>query len=473
MEPRNVLYPTDLSPCSRQAFPHALELAQRYGACLHIVHVVAVDAGLPYGPAFAVTSTEVAYERVAREVAGALAALVGEARARGVVAVAAQPRELQVGPALLAYARQHDVDLVVMGTHGRRGAARLLLGSLAAEVLRYSSCPVLIVRERDDQPGRPATPRRVLVPFDFSAPSRLALADAADLARRCGAGLRLLHVLEEAPAGAAATVDAPAEEQRARAVARLRLRLRDVLAYLAPGVEGDVEVRVGRAAEQIVRDSEEAGADLLVMAAGGANGVRRLLFGSTSEAVLHASSAPVLVVKGEQRDTTRVPLPHRVAARREEPAMRVMDVMQWQPRVATPEMSLARVGQVMEEAGCGFLPVVGEGQRVVGVITDRDVCLALTGADRAPSSVAVGQVLRGEVWACGAEDRLASALETMAARQVRRLPVLGREGRLAGILSLDDVVEEARPGSAVGHPSFEQVGATLQAICRHALPALR
>lgn len=466
---RNILYPTDFSSCARGAFGLAIELARAYGARLHLLHVVALPGDVSHEPMFDMPAGQETYERLAREIEAVLAPLVREAEAAGVATVTAQPRGPAVGATILAYARQHDVGLIVMGTHGRRGPARMLLGSLTEEVLRYGTCPVLSVRGGNV----PRTlPRLLLVPFDFSPLGRRALATAADLARRSPAVLRLLHVLEKPPLG---ELDgAPAadlEMAQRRQMVDVQLRLEGALASLAPGLPAEVEVRVGRLGDEIARASAEPGVDLVVMAGESSTGARRLLSGGTVETVLRMAQPPVFLVKEEE--TTAPAAPSAGGGRAEKTTMRVMDVMQWEPRVATPEMSLERVGRIMEEAGCGFLPVVGEGNRVLGVITDRDVCLALAGGGSSPSGVQVRELLRGVVWSCAASDDVGAALRTMSERKVRRLPVLAHDGRLAGILSLDDVLAEARPEGDAGHPSFAQVVTTMQAICRHAVPAAR
>jgi CBS domain-containing protein len=151
--------------------------------------------------------------------------------------------------------------------------------------------------------------------------------------------------------------------------------------------------------------------------------------------------------------------------------MRVNDLMQREPRVVTPGTTLARAGRLMAEAGCGFLPVVGEEEEVVGVLTDRDVCLAVTSRNRLPAEIEVRQVMSGEAWTCQADEELGEALHVMAGRRVRRLPVIDRETRLVGILSLDDVLAEGRFGEP-GQPTFGELVATLRAICGHAVPVL-
>jgi CBS domain-containing protein len=151
--------------------------------------------------------------------------------------------------------------------------------------------------------------------------------------------------------------------------------------------------------------------------------------------------------------------------------MRVNDLMQREPRQVPPGATLARAGRVMGEAGCGFLPVVGDEDDVVGVLTDRDICLAVTSRNRLPADIEVRHVMSGEVWTCQADDDVREALKVMAGRRVRRLPVIDREMRLVGILSLDDVLAEGRFGEP-GEPTLAELVTTLRAICGHAVPAV-
>lgn len=153
--------------------------------------------------------------------------------------------------------------------------------------------------------------------------------------------------------------------------------------------------------------------------------------------------------------------------------MKVRDVMRREPCVCSPESNLARVGRMMAEVGCGFLPVVGDEDRVVGVITDRDVALAATTRDERPSEVQVRHVMSGEVHSCGVDDDIRQALEVMRRWKVRRLPVLGRRG-LEGILSLDDVVMEAQAVATekFSGPFYSDITRTLKEINLHQTPAL-
>ena len=152
--------------------------------------------------------------------------------------------------------------------------------------------------------------------------------------------------------------------------------------------------------------------------------------------------------------------------------MRVLDVMRRYPRVATPDMDLASAGRAMAEARCGVLPVVGERERVVGVLTDRDLALAVSRLDERPSQLSVRCAMSAEAWTCSAEESVRDAMATMREHHVRRLPVVDGNGRLEGILSLDDVAAEARPERSLvpGHRLDLAVAETMHALCEHPVP---
>ena len=154
--------------------------------------------------------------------------------------------------------------------------------------------------------------------------------------------------------------------------------------------------------------------------------------------------------------------------------MRVDDLMQREPRVTHPAATLEEAGRTMAEAGCGFLPVLDDAGQVVGVLTDRDVCLALCTRDLLPSETVVSEVMSGVVWTCGASEDLAAVLRRMSERRVRRLPVLRSDGELAGVLSLDDVLALAEGTLGVsGQPTLSDVAAARRVLCGHPVPSLR
>jgi CBS domain-containing protein len=127
-----------------------------------------------------------------------------------------------------------------------------------------------------------------------------------------------------------------------------------------------------------------------------------------------------------------------------------------------PEQNLGEVVESMWRFRCGAMPIVNDEGRVMGIITDRDMCVALGTRNLRASEIKAADVVPTRYFACRPDDDIHSALKTMAAQEVRRLPVTGEDGKLAGILSIDDIVVRARPGSAI---NFSEVVRAMQAIC--------
>ena len=153
--------------------------------------------------------------------------------------------------------------------------------------------------------------------------------------------------------------------------------------------------------------------------------------------------------------------------------MKVKDVMTKGAKACMPETSLAGAAALMWEKDCGALPVVNVEDKVVGMITDRDICFGATTKNRLPSEVSVGEVITGKLFACAPEDDIHQALKTMRRERVRRLPVVGDGGRLEGIVSMNDVVlraEEQADGKAP-ELSYADVVETYRGICAHTLQA--
>jgi CBS domain-containing protein len=140
-------------------------------------------------------------------------------------------------------------------------------------------------------------------------------------------------------------------------------------------------------------------------------------------------------------------------------------------KACMPETSLAEAASLMWENDCGALPVIDIDHKVVGMITDRDICFGVTTNNRVPSEVAVAEVITGNVFACGPEDDIHEALKTMRRERVRRLPAVGADGTLRGIVSMNDVVIRAQENTDGGTPelSYGDVVQTYKAICTHNL----
>ncbi len=212
----------------------------------------------------------------------------------------AQVRSISAASAILDYAAENDIDLIVMGTHGRRGLRRLLLGSVAEEVVRLAPCPVLTVPERELREGLSADHvERIVVPVDFSQHAKLALDYARELAAVYGAHLHLLHVVDEVvypdfyppimPSGGSIT-----EELRDQSLDRLRGLLATAEGW---EVEADVHVGAGRAAPAIADFAKDRGIDLIVIASHGLTGFSHVLLGSVTEQLVRRAPCPVFTVK--------------------------------------------------------------------------------------------------------------------------------------------------------------------------------
>ena len=145
--------------------------------------------------------------------------------------------------------------------------------------------------------------------------------------------------------------------------------------------------------------------------------------------------------------------------------MIVEDLMTREVEACRPADSLADAAGVMWRRDCGAVPVV-EGGAVAGIITDRDICMALATRRAYASEVSVGEVMSREVVSCTPEDDAEEALEVMRQRQLRRLPVVDGHGQLVGILSVADVLRRTRKGGGRRRVRRGETLATLKAIVR-------
>jgi CBS domain-containing protein len=112
----------------------------------------------------------------------------------------------------------------------------------------------------------------------------------------------------------------------------------------------------------------------------------------------------------------------------------------------SPEANIAEAASIMGHYDCGAVPVVDDDNKVVGVITDRDICIAIATSGRLSTDIKVKEVITGGVYSCRADDDIHAALEVMREYRVRRLPVVDIQGRLEGLLTITDVILHTDPG---------------------------
>ena len=147
--------------------------------------------------------------------------------------------------------------------------------------------------------------------------------------------------------------------------------------------------------------------------------------------------------------------------------MKVQDIMTYDVQTCRPETDLANAAMRMWRGDCGVLPVVADRDKVVGMITDRDICMAAATKHRDPTNIRVNEVISGKVYGCSPDTEIHEALKIMQQKQVRRLPIIRAEdGTLQGILSMNDVALKASADRKT-ELSAEDVENTMRAICTH------
>ncbi len=152
--------------------------------------------------------------------------------------------------------------------------------------------------------------------------------------------------------------------------------------------------------------------------------------------------------------------------------MKVQDIMTKKVKVCAPDTSVSAAAALMWDVDCGVLPVVSDGGKVVGLITDRDIAIALGTRNRLASDILVSEVMAAQVYFCAADDDIHVALKTMRKDRVRRLPVVNEEGLLEGIVSMNDIALHAEKfdGHRTKDLTYDDFVNTFKAICEHRHP---
>lgn len=151
--------------------------------------------------------------------------------------------------------------------------------------------------------------------------------------------------------------------------------------------------------------------------------------------------------------------------------MKVRELMTTRAASVCSDDSLGTAAQAMWDCDCGSVPVKdGNTGQVIGMITDRDICMATWSKDRAPSAIRVSEAVSGQLFSCKPDDSVAAAEQLMCRKQIRRIPVLDQDRKLLGILSLADIATRAKSSGAQASGSDElapsKVAETLTDICR-------
>lgn len=276
---KKILLATDFSDSAANAGQFAKALASDGQTELHIVavHLIPVDGAVP-------ESRSLLYEEDRKQ-------LDNYDPGSGLKTVKSLEEGLAAAPLIVDYARNHDIDLIAIGTHSRRGLARFFLGSVAAEVVRSASVSVLVAG-----PGHspePQTYQCIAAPVDLSDPSLAALREAAAIAENHDARLMAIHVVDTSMLPLYSGDDPHRMREQAQEALTSFIKTSGVTTPVEPVITN------GKTHTQITEQAEVLGADLIVMGATGRGAVEGLLLGSATSRVLRMAPCPVLVHRGE------------------------------------------------------------------------------------------------------------------------------------------------------------------------------
>lgn len=284
-----ILVATDFSECSERALLTSLGIAQQYGSKLHVVHVVPSEG---YG----VTGVGMlGAMNFARHSALDLESeLLRKGHLEG-IRYGISVKKGEVWSVVSRMVEEDEIDLVVVGTHGRSRLGKMLLGSVAEKIFRQAHCPVLTVGP-NVQPSFPLTAqtgRSVLFPTDFSPQAEHASPYAFSFAQEHQARLVFLHVVQ--PTGSEATFN------KDRALRYTSVRLRELMARAAELVqEPEFMVETGDTAEAIVKVAAESRAEVVVLGVRGPARLSDRIGWSTAYGVVREAHCPVLTVRSPE-----------------------------------------------------------------------------------------------------------------------------------------------------------------------------
>lgn len=289
---KRILVPTDLSPSATAALHAAHDVAEHWGAEVHVLYVWTGGSGLSRllgepepDPA--------AFERRLQE-------QLDEYLEGYQPSVAVQRKGTRAAKEILEYADSSKADLIVMGTHGHRSLEHPALGGTAGDVVRNASVPVLTVRIRDGEADSFVGIRRVIAAVDFAEHSEAIVRAAKELARRHEAGLAMIFVAEEhrvpifSDTGMMSVTTLKLDEE---IVSRSRAALRQLDQSTGPVIADTAyEIRRGNPAREIADYADDPGGDVVVLGRRGHSVHEGLLLGTVTEHIVRRSTCPVLTI---------------------------------------------------------------------------------------------------------------------------------------------------------------------------------
>ena len=294
---KKILVPTDFSNCAVQALSQAINLAKQYRAELHLLHVNTLFEDNPeiFDNISGLNKLNNNIEEFIREKINNLA---NNDSLDDLNIIKVYERGISAAPKILEYSHKNRINLIVMGTHGRRGLEHLFLGSVAEEVVRLSSCPVLTVK-RIEKLKKKNKFDNILVPIDFSERDYVSIEYAKEIAKVFKSKIQLLHVVEDTIPAAYSLVGAMSiydlipdftEKTKKRMVG---------IFDTVKGAQVSHEYHIvnGHAVSEILKFIPNNGIDIVIIGTQGLSGIEHLLHGSVAEKVVRMATCPVCTIK--------------------------------------------------------------------------------------------------------------------------------------------------------------------------------
>ena len=293
---KKVLCPIDFSKYSEFALKQAINVASNIADELHIFHAILLYEDNFYKPDDRLPDNIISIDLIEEISHQKLEELSSRHFTQKLKIITASSRGFSAAEEILSYAEKNQINLIIMGSHGRTAIAHFLLGSVAERVVQMAKCPVMTVRKAiDNFPHY----RKILVPIDFSEYAKLALKYALEIANSFNFKVTLFHSFEQQihPAfyslgkESIFEIDRDLKDRASKAIEEFR----NESGY--PDIKTDYIFAEGVAYHEIIEHIKQENYDLLVMGSHGLKGLEHFLIGSTTEKVIRQAEVPVLVVK--------------------------------------------------------------------------------------------------------------------------------------------------------------------------------
>ncbi len=283
---KNVLIATDFSHHSDPALHYGLELAHLYGAQAEIAYVVPTDEFVLAGP----EALHAAREAARRDLLDFKARLRHAGALVEDVDYHLTMLEGSVADCLLQCASEKKIDLLVVGTHGRRGLGKFIIGSVAEKVFRHSPVPVLTIGPNIHEPREINLMRHMLAPCDLTPKSHPAVQYACTLAEAHGSRLTVLHVVDH--------LREVTNLDPYRVKREIEEKLAEIVGTVPEGVDVDYRVEFGNVAATILRVASETAANLIVVGVRRSAGVLDRFMWPIAYELVREAACPVLTIRG-------------------------------------------------------------------------------------------------------------------------------------------------------------------------------